>query len=101
MNENESTTEGIINILREQHTYVPGHNTDRLVRTFTVGDLLTVERAQNGQSDLQDSPTPSGRLEGLIPTLADFHSYGNFLEVETLLLWLIYLKLQMLAEKQK
>ena len=67
--------------MREQHTYVPGHNTERLVRTMGVGDLLSVERSQNAQDDLQDSTTPSARLEGLIPALADFHTYGNFLEV--------------------
>ena len=46
-----------------------------------MGDLLTVEREQNAQENLQDSPNSSARLEGLIPALADFHTYGNFMEV--------------------
>ena len=46
-----------------------------------MGDLLTVEREQNVQENLQDSPNSSARLEGLISALADFHTYGNFMEV--------------------
>ena len=44
-------------------------------------DLLAVEREQNAQENLQDSPNSSARLEGLIPALADFHTYGSFMEV--------------------
>lgn len=81
MDQNEATTEGIIEIMREQHNFVPGHDTKHPLRMLSFGDLLTVERQQNAQDDLRDSLTPSNRLEGLIPALADFHSYGNFLEV--------------------
>ena len=92
---NENTTEGIIDIMKQLHKFVPGHNTDTLVRTFTVGDLLTVERQQNAQEDLRDSPTASERLKGLIPALADFHTYGNFLEVffpKHFFSWISYIK---------
>ncbi|XP_012565756.2 uncharacterized protein LOC105849853 [Hydra vulgaris] len=65
--------------MKFQHKLVPGHGSDHLVRT--VGDLLTVERKQKAQDDLRDSSTPSTRLEGLVPCLGDFHTYGNFLEV--------------------
>ena len=67
--------------MRFQHNLVPGHGSDHLVRMFSIRDLLTVERGQNAQDDLSDSPTTSTRLEGLIPGLADFHTYGNFMEV--------------------
>ena len=67
--------------MRNHHQYVPGHGTESLLRTFDIGDLMTVERSQNAQDDLLDHPTNSTRLEGLIPGLADFHTYGNFLEV--------------------
>ena len=86
MEENEVSTDEIISIIQEQHTFVPGHGNDHLVRTFCVGDLLTVEKSQNAQDDLQDSSTPTGRLDGQIPALADFYSYGNFLEVNCFLL---------------
>ena len=59
--------------MQYQHEFVPGHDSDHLV-------LLTVERQQNAQDDLSDSASPSARLEGLAPGLADFHSYGNFME---------------------
>ena len=81
MNKNEASTEGIIDIMHDQHTMVPGHNTHNLLRTFSIGDLLTVEREQNAQNDQQDGDSSSKRLEGLIPGLADFHTFGNFLEV--------------------
>ena len=80
MNHNENSSEGILQIMRHQHKYVAKSN-GALMRTFTVGDLLTVERSQNAQKDVLDHPTPEERLEGLIPALADFHTYGNFLEV--------------------
>lgn len=80
LEENENSTDGIISILKEEHTLVPCHLTTNL-RTFAVGDLLTVERSQNAQKGLQDAITSTKRLDGLIPALADFHTYGNFLEV--------------------
>ena len=64
-----------------QHQFVPGHDSDHLVRVFLMGDLLTVERQQNAEDDLSDSASPSGWLEGLIPDLAGSHSDGNFMEV--------------------
>ena len=86
MEEYEASTDVIISIMREQHTYVPCHGNDYLGRTFCVGDLFTVERSQNPQDDLSN---PTGQLEGLIPAFADFHSYGNCLEVNYFL-WQMY-----------
>lgn len=86
MEENGASTDGNISVMREQHRCVPVHGNDHLVWTFCVGDLVTVERSQNAQNDLQDSSTPTRCLEGLIPTLVDFHSYGDFLEVNCFLL---------------
>lgn len=69
--------------MKYQHKLIPGNDSQH-VRVFSVGDLLTVEREQNAQEDLRDSPTCSSRLEGLIPALADFHTFGNFMEVSFL-----------------
>lgn len=76
----------MLQIMRHQHQYVPKSN-NNLLRTLSVGDLLTVERAQNAQIDVSDHPTSEERLEGLIPAFADFHTYGNFLEVTISLLF--------------
>jgi len=84
VNHNEASTDGILKIMEYQHKYVPS-NDHAMVRTFAVGDLLTVERSQNAQEDMIDHPKPTERLEGLIPGLADFHTYGNFLEVRAIL----------------
>ena len=72
----------MIDILKEEHKMVPKSQDGKcFVRTFAVGDLLTVERSQNAQLDLKDDDTCEGRLEGLIPAIADFHTFGNFPEV--------------------
>ena len=81
INENENTEEGIIEIMKMQYHLAPGHSSDHHVRLFSVGDLLTIEREQNALENLQDSPIRSSSLEGLILALADFHTYGNFMEV--------------------
>ena len=80
LNKSEQTTEGIIDIMEEQHKLVPVL-CNGLVRLLTCGDLMTLEREINAQIDKEDSFTAAQRLEGLIPILADFHTYGNFLEV--------------------
>ena len=67
--------------MRYQHHFVLGHDSDHLVRIFSIGDLLTVERQQNAQDDFSDSASPSARLEGLMPGLTIFHPYRNFMEV--------------------
>ena len=64
----------------------PGHGTDSVLRTFSVSDLLTCVIEQRTQLRIKDADTPSKRLEGLIPVIADFHAYGNFMEVKYLIL---------------
>ena len=83
--------------MKMQHQLVPGHGSAHLVRLFSVGDLLTVEREQNAQENLQDSLSSSWRLEGLIPALADFHTYVNFMMKTLCLLLLVqFLKIKFL-----
>ena len=92
MMENENTSEGIEKIMKHMHTYVPGHNGDRLELTMCGGDLLSVERAANAQEDKQDSHTPSDKLLGLMPVLEDWHTMANFYMVMTFLI-VIYLNI--------
>ena len=49
------------------------------------GDELTVERVHNCQEEMRDADSPIKRAEMIIPCLADFHTFGNFLEVRKLL----------------
>lgn len=82
INDNDETSnEGMHEILKEAHKLVSGHSQEHQMKTFFVGDLKTVERAQNTQLEHRDANTPSKRFEGLIPALADFHTFGNFLAV--------------------
>ena len=39
-NKNEDSMEGIIDIMKEQHSVVPGTGTDCLLRMLSFGDLL-------------------------------------------------------------
>ena len=67
--------------MKYQHQFVPSDGDDSVLRMFSVGYLLTVEGMQNAQLDTQDATSITERIEGLIPALANFHTYGNFLEV--------------------
>ncbi|XP_071796288.1 uncharacterized protein [Asterias amurensis] len=79
--ENENTSEGILKTMQYMHQYVPGHATDKLTRVISAGDLLSCERESSCQEQQQNSDSPSSRFEGLMPVIADFHTYANFLEV--------------------
>ena len=68
-------------ILKNAHQVVPGNENTHQMKLFFIGDLKTVERAQNVQLEHRDADNIFDRLEGFIPALADFHTYGNFLGV--------------------
>ena len=82
--ENENDADGILNILRALHKYVP-HNGDGEERKYgeqgIVGDQLSVERAVNGDMSLANGFTPEERVEGLHFEVADWHAENKFLEV--------------------
>lgn len=82
--ENENDADGILNILRTLHNYVPysGDGDDRQYgEQGIVGDQLSVERAVNGHISLANEFTPEDRLEGLHFEVADWHAGNIFLEV--------------------
>ena len=79
--ENENTTEGIYKIMHHMHQYSPGHSTDRLTTILSAGDLLTCERESKCVEEQRNSSTPSQRLEGLMPVIADFHALANYYQV--------------------
>ena len=78
-NENESTE--IVEIMEHLYQYVPGGKTENPIAVLSGGDLLTVERELNGIEDRCNSQTSQKRLDGLVPCLEDFHTFGNFLAV--------------------
>ena len=63
------------------HKFVTGNDTDSLMKIVCAGDLLTCERELNGIEHQKDASTPTKRFEGLVPTIVEFHTFGNFLEV--------------------
>ena len=71
-------------IVEHQHSYVPGHASDRPIRTVVAGDLLTCERTSGAMEDVRNDDTKSGCREGMIPVIADFHLLGNFYQVSEL-----------------
>ena len=79
--ENENTAECILKAMHYMHKYVPGHGPNNLTQIISAGDLMTSESESSCQEEQQNSSSPSSRFEGLMPVIADFHSYANFLEV--------------------
>ncbi|XP_069109674.1 uncharacterized protein [Argopecten irradians] len=78
---NENKTAEVIKLLKEFQTkYVPFKNEDILEPVFFGGDRLTDERIQAGQQAMLNSDTRTGRLEGFISKIEDFHRLMNFLE---------------------
>ncbi|KAK3731074.1 hypothetical protein QZH41_012180 [Actinostola sp. cb2023] len=81
---NENSSEGILEILKELHKYVPftGNGENRWYADLGVaGDQLTVERAVNGHASLGNGFTPEERLDGLHFEIADWHAGNKFLQV--------------------
>ena len=56
------------------------------VKVLSSGDYLTFERHKEAQTAMQDTRTPSSRLEGLIPKIEDFHAQMEWMQVHVLLL---------------
>ena len=48
----------MIDIMKDQHKLVPGTKESNQLKKVFIGDLLTVERAQNVQRNLQDANSP-------------------------------------------
>lgn len=81
---NENSTDGILEILKELHSYVPFAGDDEnmvYADQGVVGDQLTVERAVNGHASLSNGFTAEEWLEGLHFEIADWHAGNKFLQV--------------------
>ena len=84
VHENENEADGILNILKSVHEYVPYHGDDedrKYGDQGVVGDQLSVERGVNGHMSLANGFTPEERVEGLHFEIADWHAGNKFLEV--------------------
>ena len=82
--ENDNDADGILNILRALHKYVPYSGDGKECKygeQGIVGDQLRVERAVNGHMSLANGFTPEERVEGLHFEVADWHAGNKFLEV--------------------
>ena len=96
----EQKNDGMTDILKALHTYVPVVDTvhhsivdvDGSIEPVTImeqkmykilfgGDQLTVERAQNIQRVRDNSDTASHRMDGLVPVSEDWHSKMCFYKV--------------------
>jgi hypothetical protein len=95
---NENTTEGMVHIMEQLHSYVPAK---RYHEDFTIEgtkevikipkaalhpiqfgrDQLTAARARGAESAKVNSFDPCQRFDGLIPIAEDWHTKLNFLGV--------------------
>ena len=81
LEKNENDSSEIVEIMQHLHTYVPIDERGSPIHVLSGGDLLTCEREINALEDRCNASTAKGRIEGLIPCLEDFHTFGNFLGV--------------------
>lgn len=81
---NENSADGMNEILKELHKYVPYHGKGMKCEygdQAIVGDQLTVERGVNSHNTLTNGFTPKDRLEGLHFEMADWHGVNKCLGV--------------------
>ena len=82
--ENENTADGIHEVLKVLHDFVPysGEDEERhYASQGNVGDQLSVERAVNCLLQVSNGYTPEERLEGLHFEAGDFHAGIKFMQV--------------------
>ncbi|CAB4039431.1 Hypothetical predicted protein [Paramuricea clavata] len=83
--ENENTTEGMLETLKSMHSYVPRWTSKENITHFTdighVGDQVTVERSVNCLMAVSNGFTATERLEGIYFEIADWHADLKFLDV--------------------
>ena len=77
----ENISSEYIEIMRWTHQYVPKN---KILVEF--GDELTVERISNCQEDMRNEREREGQLIDIVPTIADFHTFENFLEA----IWILF-----------
>ena len=78
--QNTATIEGVTNILRLLHKYVPLKDGKPYVIPCH-GDQLSVERMFDAMKHSAGADTPTGRLEGIIPVPQEFHKRMILLQV--------------------
>ena len=95
---NENKTEEMIGIMQEFHKYVPMKEYEKDVYVPSIdksvqvvcgrahmiqfaGDQKTAARARGAQLAKVNAVTPSGRLMGLVPAVADWHTKLKLLNV--------------------
>lgn len=79
---NENEADGIQNVMKSLHKYVPYHgdNCDRVYGSQgVVADQLSVERGVNALLEVSNGFTPEERMEGLHLEIADGMQGINFL----------------------
>ncbi len=106
----------MIDILQELHKYVPmmEHEKDVYVPSIDksvqvvcgrahmiqfAGDQKTAARARGAQLAKVNADTPSGRLMGLVPTVADWHTKLKLLDVSFIILyrWVTLIRMQVFS----
>ena len=75
---NESTTEGMTEILEFLHKYIEDTCEEQAI---LGGDQLTVERATGVQRLRRTAVKKENRLSGVLPTAEDWHTRMTFLIV--------------------
>lgn len=84
IDENPSTTAGVIKISDHLHRYVPRGPDGKLRVIPTHGDAMSVERMVEGQKARASELNDVDRLKGLEAIPQEFHHRGLMLQVQFL-----------------
>lgn len=81
IDENPSSTAGVIAIMTTLNKYVPKLTEDDLITVLTHGDCVAVERMLDAQRARLADLTAFDRLEGFEPVPQEFHHRGLMIQV--------------------
>ncbi len=81
LDEDEAKIAEIVGILENYHQYVPGSREDNPVIIPLFGDGLSVERGFDAQNARINAGDPWEQLQGLHPSIQEWHKHGILLQV--------------------
>lgn len=84
LDENPSSTAGVINIIEQLHKYVPKKADGSPFKLITWGDGLSCERHVDAQNARANGADPFAKLQGLEPGPQEFHKRMILMQVNNI-----------------
>ena len=81
LDKDETKIADMVDILEEYHKYVPGDEAGEPFMIPLFGDQLSVERSYDAQKARINAEDAWGQLQGLHPSIQEWHKRGILLQV--------------------